>query len=277
MKPAQPLLIPASVWPALLALLFIAGCMMPPDLVFRPDIGPAPDSFRDDSRVAETPVDSVLLQQAAADPEAQEVTLLENGDDALLARIHLIRSARESIDIQTFIWVYDDTGKWMFKELLAAARRGVRVRLLIDQFVPPGVSTSEYAAIATAHRNLEIRLFRPLSSNAINTEWTYLRKSFTRFTTMNRRMHNKVFIVDDTVAIIGGRNVQNAYFDRDPELCFRDRDIIVTGPVTRSATGFFEVFWNDRDVVEASRMSDLRERSKAKQLSGHNQALWKNL
>jgi phosphatidylserine/phosphatidylglycerophosphate/cardiolipin synthase-like enzyme len=184
--------------------------------------------------------------------------LLEQGDDALLARIHLIRAARESIDIQTFIWVYDRSGRWVYRELLEAARRGVKVRILIDQFINPELPVEEYAAIATAHENLEIRLFRPLTVNAINKTWDVNRRTFTRFTTMNHRMHHKILLVDKKAAIIGGRNYQDAYFDRDATLSFRDRDVIVTGPACLDVARFFTKFWDHDKSYEASRMQDLK-------------------
>ena len=239
-------------------MLALTGCMMPLDIVPAASPGPAAEIARDDRLSGNPPIHSLIMDSAWADPEAEKVMLLETGDDALLARIHLIRAARESIDIQTFIWVYDRSGSWVFRELLQAARRGVKVRILVDQFVPPRISAEEYAALVTAHRNLELRLFRPLSGNAINSEWSITRDTFTRFETMNTRMHNKVLLVDDRVAIAGGRNYQDAYFDRDPELTFRDRDVIVTGPACRSMAEAFEVFWHDRESFEASRMGDLR-------------------
>lgn len=199
------------------------------------------------------------METASESPDLHRLVLLESGDDALLARIHMIRSAERSIDIQTFIWVFDNSGRWVYRELLAAARRGVKVRLLIDQFVNPELPAEEYAAIATAHENLEIRLFRPLTVNAINRPWDVTRRTFTRFTTMNHRMHHKVLLVDGSAAILGGRNYQDAYFDRDVTLSFRDRDVIVSGPVCPDIERFFNLFWEHEYAIEASRMRDLKE------------------
>ncbi|NDV61230.1 phospholipase D family protein [Puniceicoccales bacterium CK1056] len=240
-----------------LTLLVISGCFLPPDIVQSYEPGPGPSVLRDESLSGNKPIESGFLSRAAASP-THEAILLERGDDALLARIHLIRAARKSIDIQTFIYVFDDTGLWVFKELLEAARRGVKVRLLIDQFVSPKIDAAEYAAIVTAHSNFEVRLFRPLANKAINSPWIVTQNTFSRFTTLNRRMHNKVFLVDGTAAIVGGRNYQNAYYDRDPELCFRDRDILVSGPVTGEIQSYFKDFWDDPESIEASRMDDLK-------------------
>ena len=238
--------------------ILLGGCRGPADVAPPPDPGPAPEIRRDTALSNAEPLNSSILDGASAEPRRHKVVLLEIGDDALLARIHLIRSARESIDIQTFIWVYDRSGQWVYRELLEAARRGVKVRLLIDQFVNPELPAEEYAAIATAHENLEIRLFRPLTVNAINRPWDVSRKTFTRFATMNHRMHHKVFLVDDKVAILGGRNYQDAYYDRDSTLNFRDRDVLVTGPACPDIGRFFDEFWEHDMSVEASRMKDLK-------------------
>ena len=252
----QPLLIT-------LVVAILSGCSMPPDVVDAPKLGPAPQIHLDGSVNGKSAIRSKILETAAQHPEQHSVVLLEAGDDALLARIHLIRAARKSIDIQTYIWVYDRSGSWVYQELLAAAQRGVTVRVLIDQFVNPGISVDEYAAIVTAHKNLEVRLFRPLTENAINTTWDLAPNTFTRFTTMNQRMHNKVMLVDGTSAIVGGRNYQDAYFDRDPVLNFLDRDVIVSGPSSRRIQSSFLEFWNHHDACKAIRMSDLSKSLKA--------------
>jgi phosphatidylserine/phosphatidylglycerophosphate/cardiolipin synthase-like enzyme len=241
-----------------LVIMVLAGCTLPPDIAPAPTPGPPPAFERDASLSGKPPLESLLMEQAWSDPDAAGVVLLETGDDALLARIHLIRAARESIDIQTFIWVQDRSGGWIFRELVEAARRGVQVRVLIDHFVQPGVDAADYAAMVTAHENLEVRLFRPLSGDAINSEWSVARNTFARFETLNTRMHNKVLLVDGRAAIVGGRNYQDAYFDRDPRLNFRDRDVLVFGPACNDMAAFFSIFWEDRESFEASRMDDLR-------------------
>jgi phosphatidylserine/phosphatidylglycerophosphate/cardiolipin synthase-like enzyme len=256
---SQPIFLRIHFCLSLCSLILLQGCQVPPDIAPAPDPGPAIEIARDTSLSGKKAIQSSILDSAMRQPNQDSIILLESGDDALLARIHLIRAARQSIEIQTFIWVYDRSGQWVYRELLEAARRGVKVRLLIDQFVNPELSTEEYAAIATAHQNLEIRLFRPLTVNAINTTWDVSRKTFTRFTTMNHRMHHKVLLVDGQAAIIGGRNYQDAYFDRDPNLSFRDRDVIATGPVCRDVLDFFEKFWKHDHSFEASRMQDLKK------------------
>ncbi|MEX0329977.1 MAG: phosphatidylserine/phosphatidylglycerophosphate/cardiolipin synthase family protein [Puniceicoccaceae bacterium] len=248
-----------SLFLIILLVAVLGGCRSPADVAPPPNPGPAPDIQRDKRLSGDNPQASRILDSAAEEAGSHRIILLESGDDALLARIHLIRSARESIDIQTFIWVYDRSGQWVYRELLEAARRGVKVRLLIDQFINPELPAEEYAAIATAHENLEIRLFRPLTVNAINRQWDVTRRTFTRFATMNHRMHHKVFLVDGQAAILGGRNYQDAYFDRDSTLSFRDRDVLVMGPACDDISRFFELFWQHEMSFEASRMKDLKK------------------
>ncbi len=207
----------------------------------------------------EQPISSKILDLARQEPDSHKTILLEDGDAALLTRIHLIRSARKSIDLQTFIYAYDGTGYWVFKELLAAARRGVRVRLLVDHINTPDIQVEAYAALAAAHQNLEIRIFRPIAGYAIVDSFDLTQNTFMRFSTMNYRMHNKVTLIDDDVAIIGGRNIQDAYYDRDTVMNFLDRDVIVFGPSIQSIQHSFDTFWNHKESYEVLCMRDVSE------------------
>ena len=184
------------------------------------------------------------------------VSLLDIGQDALLARIHLIRSARKSIDIQTFIWKSDEVGRLIFSELLQAARRGVKVRLIVDQF-----SVAEdpklLAQAATAHVNLDLRFYNPTFSRGKSTPLTVSTGALLGFRKINQRMHNKVFIVDDRIAIIGGRNIENKYYDYDTQYNFKDRDAIIIGPAVTKISDFFQLYWNDDVVVKALSLVDV--------------------
>ncbi|MHC4525907.1 MAG: phospholipase D-like domain-containing protein, partial [Planctomycetota bacterium] len=147
------------------------------------------------------------------------VSILDVGEDALLVRIHLIRAARESIEIQTFIWEDDEVGQVMFKELLEAARRGVKVRIILDQFgayMPVGV----IAQIATAHENIDMMFFRPVMKKGGKSATREIGCFVTDPKTLNKRMHNKLFVVDGRIGIVGGRNIQNPYYDYDSSICF---------------------------------------------------------
>jgi phosphatidylserine/phosphatidylglycerophosphate/cardiolipin synthase-like enzyme len=184
--------------------------------------------------------------------------MLDVGAEALLARVHLIRAARRSVEVQTIIWVNDEVGRLLMYELIAAARRGVRVRLLVDHFASE--KHPEVAAfLARVHPNLEVKLYNPLpayfSRHKVDPSW--LDKTvilLTRFNTLNQRMHNKLFLVDGVVGITGGRNNQNAYYDQARGLNYKDRDVLVVGPVVGDMARSFERFWDFRRSVPLAKL-----------------------
>jgi cardiolipin synthase C len=184
------------------------------------------------------------------------VTMLNTGDDALLTRLHLIRTARSSIDLQVFIWVDDDIGGLLFDELLKAAQRGVRVRLLFDQF---GVDADSKALahMAAAHTNLSLRFYKPVLGRVQKSPIFYAGTAPFTFQKVNRRMHNKLLVVDGRMGILGGRNIENKYFDRDTRFDFKDRDILVIGPEVTSMRASFNLYWEHEVVKRAVELTDL--------------------
>ncbi len=187
----------------------------------------------------------------------QYVSILELGDDALLARIHLIRSARKAIDIQTFIWKDDPTSRFVFDELVAAAERGVLVRILIDALNKPG-SPEQLARMARAHRNLEICLYKPLSYYVEQGRLGFWDNLIFKTKRMNRRMHNKLLLVDGRIGIAGGRNYEGKYYDRNADFLFRDRDVVVAGPAVMDMQESFELFWQDKNAVFLTQLKDVQ-------------------
>jgi putative cardiolipin synthase len=182
--------------------------------------------------------------------------ILDYGQDALLARLDLIRGAQRSIDIQTYIFDEDDAGHLILDELLAAARRGVKVRLLADQLAAlKRVDT--VAALAGAHRNFEMRVYNPVLGRARFGYPMYAVATLCCFRRLNQRMHNKLMVVDGLVAITGGRNYQNDYFDWDARYNFRDRDILVVGPSLPDMAAHFEAFWNAPLSTPLTKLSDV--------------------
>jgi phosphatidylserine/phosphatidylglycerophosphate/cardiolipin synthase-like enzyme len=181
---------------------------------------------------------------------------LNYGEDALLARVHLIRAAKKSIDLQTYIWANDEVGQLMFMELLRAAHRGVKVRVIVDQFTVTE-KPAFIAQLATEHVNLEISLYNPISSKGKSSTLTVVTGALFSFRTLNQRMHNKLFIVDDSIAIVGGRNIENKYYDYDSSFAFKDRDVLVMGPAVKRAADSFDQYWNDEVVVKAIYLSDV--------------------
>ena len=213
------------------------------------------------------PLDSPLITLAkllsATKPDKNYVTLLEIGNDALLTRVHLIRSARNSITIQTMIWANDETGRLFIYELIQAARRGVHVQLLIDHLASE--QNIEIASfLAHAHPNLQIKFFNPVTGfwGQFKAEPSTLDKlyaAFFSFNRLNQRMHNKTFVVDGMIGITGGRNYQNAYYDNARRMNYKDRDILVIGPVVRDMTESFNCYWEYERAIRISDLADVKK------------------
>lgn len=201
-----------------------------------------------------------LGDRAQAESTAQAprhyALILDRGQDALLARLNLIRGARSRIDLQTYIFDTDDSARLMLDELLAAARRGVRVRLLIDQLsaIP---DLRILAALSGAHKDFQIRIYNPSFGKAKLNYFDYAGSVLCCFRRFNQRMHTKLLLVDEAVGITGGRNYQDDYYDWDAQYNFRDRDVLVAGPAARDMAANFEAFWNARRSVPVERLNDV--------------------
>lgn len=191
---------------------------------------------------------------------AHVVDVLEQGAESLQIRVHLIRAARRSIDIQTFIWAEDDAGWLVLDELIAAARRGVKVRILADQLF--SLDDEEWLArIARAHVNLEFRLYNPTFDKAVTQPVDFAASILCCFSRFNQRMHNKLFLVDGEIGIAGGRNYENRYFDWDQTFDYRDRDVLVIGPRSGAQMqASFEQFWKHPRAVPLTRLNDVNHR-----------------
>ncbi|WP_225444841.1 phospholipase D family protein [Pseudomarimonas arenosa] len=202
---------------------------------------------------------SPLLQALESPPKEQPahfVSLIEYGQDALLARVHLIRAARRSVDLQSFIFTEDDSGTLLMRELIAAARRGVKVRVLVDQLFSAD-DPSRLAQLSLLHRNLEIQLYNPTFGEAETGKLQFVAGIVCCFTRFNQRMHNKLLLIDGVVAITGGRNVQNRYFDWGNDYNYRDRDLLIGGPVAKDMQRSFEQFWAHRLSVPTAALRDV--------------------
>lgn len=177
--------------------------------------------------------------------------LLNNGVSALLSRAALIDVAERSIDIQYYIFDADDTGLFLLDRLLAAADRGVRVRMILDDYLI-GFDDATLARI-DAHPNIEVRLFNPYPDR----RWPRALQMMVHLDRLGRRMHNKIFVVDGQMGVMGGRNISNHYFEGEGESNFRDVDLLATGPVMRQAAAIFDEFWNSRIVVPVAAFGDV--------------------
>lgn len=193
----------------------------------------------------------------SATPQAgNRMLLLDDGQDALLARIHMIRSARQRIDLQTYIYKEDDAGRMVLRELLAAARRGVQVRVLIDQ-LSAMESPETLAALSGIHRNFQLRIYSPLFNLGRPNYVDYVFASFLRFRQLNQRMHTKVLVVDGAVGVTGGRNYSDDYYDWSDAYNFLDRDVLVSGPAAKAMRENFDAFWAAPQSVPVEHLDDV--------------------
>ncbi len=162
--------------------------------------------------------------------------------DALLLRVHLIRAARRSIDLQTFIWEAGDaSAKLIAYELVQAARRGVQVRVLLDHMWS-AKATDEITFDETTFPGVEIKIYRP-PAKWLNpgTPWRVLNMILP--TAANQRMHCKTMIVDGILGFTGGRNIGDKYFGLATGYNFKDREVIVAGPRVADMSRTFEAYW----------------------------------
>lgn len=178
---------------------------------------------------------------AARHPGQSGVLLLDTGIDALRQRDALIEAATQTIDAQYYIWNSDASGRYLAARLLTAAERGVRVRIILDDINAAG--RDEAIASLAAHPNVQVRIYNP---TAARQGFLRLMGFISDFSRLNRRMHNKSFTADGAVTIVGGRNVGDEYFDLDPEVNFRDRELLAVGPVVAEVRAGFEAFWTSR-------------------------------
>ena len=166
--------------------------------------------------------------------------VLEKGEEALLARAWLADHATTSINVQYFIWSSDNIGTLAAENLLRAAERGVKVRVLVDDLM---IDAPDHFLLAlAAHPNVAIKIYNPQHKVGISTAkrvWNI----FSDFRASNQRMHDKTFVVDDMVAIAGGRNMAGEYFDYNQKYNFRDRDMLLIGSAAYDINLSFERFW----------------------------------
>lgn len=192
-----------------------------------------------------TTLGRAVLETAADHPDQSGVVPLFDGRDALAARILMARRAEETIDAQYYIWQADTTGWLLLEELRAAAERGVRVRLLLDDNGIPGLDS--VLAALDAHENVEVRLFNPFTLRSPK-----LASFLFDFSRLNRRMHNKAMIVDGAAAIVGGRNIGDIYFAYGDGIAYFDLDVMAIGPIVDDVSSNFDDYWNSESSYPAN-------------------------
>lgn len=224
----------------LAVLLLLAGCAATP----------LPTGYsRSDSHALQdtrhTRLAGELASHLDSHPGLSGFYPLGDGIDAFVARIGLIESADRTLDLQYYIWHLDLTGLFTYQRVLAAADRGVRVRVLLDDLDSVGKDSG--LALLNAHPNIELRLFNPFANRA-----NPLRDFLTDLGRVNHRMHNKSLTADNLATIIGGRNIGNEYFDASAEVAFTDADMLNIGPVVKEVSRQFDEYWNSEWAIPVS-------------------------
>jgi putative cardiolipin synthase len=163
------------------------------------------------------------------------------GTEGFLIRMQMINSAERTLDLQYYIFRADKTGRLLSDAVLHAADRGVRVRILIDD--GDTVAGDEQIIALDAHPSVEIRIFNPFSYRG-KIELFRATEFMFNSSRLNYRMHNKLFVVDNAIALIGGRNIADEYFQVDPESQFADDDLFTAGPIVQRLSTTFDNYWN---------------------------------
>ena len=221
----------------LIALFMLAGCGSLPPLQ-----GRTPSYGMQDT--ASTPLGQMIAPQAQRHPALTGVEAVTDGRVAFGLRMGLARAATRSIDIQTFIWHDDSAGTLLYEEMLRAAERGVRVRLLLDDVNMSGLDP--IFALLDSHPNIELRLYNPFVGR-----WSRTLGFLGDFERLNRRMHNKSFTVENQASIVGGRNIANEYFGAGEDLTFADIDVLTVGAAVKAISTQFDVYWNSASAYPA--------------------------
>lgn len=203
--------------------------------------GPREASFVFDP--ATTPLGRTLLPQEKLHPGKSGFDLVSYGLEALVARTAIVDAASRSVDAQYYIYAADQAGSLFLLHLIQAARRGVRVRLLLDDY---NLRDDGDLATLSTLPNFQIRIFNPV---AFRARWARLPEYALSFARADRRMHNKLLIGDNAIAILGGRNMADNYFSLEQEANFRDFDLLAEGPAVRAASAAFDSYWNSPFAV----------------------------
>ncbi|MFH5925863.1 phospholipase D family protein [Roseomonas xinghualingensis] len=194
----------------------------------------------------------------APSPEGlSNVALMPGGLTAFAARVEAARAAKTSLDLQYYNWRNDLTGQLLAREVLHAADRGVQVRVLLDDMY--AIGRERVLGALGAHPQIELRLFNATRWRRFGLLGLVLEMLFGGWH-LNRRMHNKAWIADGRVAICGGRNIGDEYFDAADQINFRDLDLLIAGAAAQDAQAIFERYWNYKLSRPVWRISPVAKR-----------------
>lgn len=249
-----------------LALLLMPGCRSTEAAREAPQV-PSHAIAQDEK----TTLGDALAADVAAHPGMSGFRILKTGSESYAMRLGLIQAAEKTLDLQYYSIHDDVTSNLLLEAVVRAAQRGVRVRLLID-----GINVGAVAdtfSVLDEFKNVQIRVFNPFATRDDGLVGRMV-TALTDLDSVNRRMHNKTLIADNQMSIMGGRNLGDEYFEENPDVTFRDIDILTAGPITAAISKSFDDYWNHKDAVpmgqlERPRRDPLLIRQTRAELAAH--------
>ncbi|WP_417348536.1 phospholipase D family protein [Ferrimonas sp.] len=238
--------------PLLLLCLLLGGCATSLPQVEQQSSHslPAPDH---------SPLHQTFAPLVNEQPGLSGVYPISDGREALIIRVLAANQAVSSIDLQTYIYRGDDTGRALLWSLWQAAERGVRVRLLLDDMQS---GKDDALSRLNQHPNIQVRLFNPFT----NRRWRSL-EMLGSFDRTNRRMHNKSMVVDSTLAVTGGRNIGDEYFAANQQVSFGDFDVMLLGPAVNETATQFDLYWNSDYAIGVEHLIPEQEKISTEQIT----------
>jgi len=201
---------------------------------------------KDRSEALQDPASTSLGRLGWRESEGRNLSgirLLSSGAEAFESLIALTDRAERTLDLQYYLIAQDESARILLQHVRAAAERGVRVRILVDDLNTAG--EDRRLMHLGQHPNIEVRVFNPFPGGRLAL-WTRFLASASDIPRINHRMHNKLFVADNALAITGGRNIGDGYFTRDKSSNFIDLDVVAAGAIVPQLSASFDAFWNSR-------------------------------
>lgn len=230
--------------------LAIAGCSSTTSGL-KDDIQPQEQAFAEPPATAGILADIALDIQKEHGDEYSGFKVLDGSRDGLYWRLALIDSATTSLDIQTYLWYPDHSGRLLLERAIRASQRGVKVRMIVDDLILHG--QDQLIANLHAAPNIEFRMFNPWKNRSSMADRAG--EMVAQMERLNTRMHDKLLIVDGRAAVVGGRNIGDHYFGLHDVYNFHDTDLLGIGNIGEQANGMFDMFWNSEWVVTADALT----------------------
>jgi cardiolipin synthase C len=227
----------------LLAIAMLCGCAGLPPGADYPKPASAAFAHPEDTRLGRE-----FAGAAREHGRDSAFRIINVGVDGFQLRMQMIDAAQNALDLQYFIFRGDETGRMLTDGLQRAADRGVRIRVLVDD--GDTVTGDEQILRLLANPSVEVRIFNP-SSYRGHSRLVRRLNFLANAPRLNYRMHNKLLVADGALALIGGRNIGNQYFQIDPESQFADDDVVTAGPIVGELSATFDEFWNSDLAIPA--------------------------